>query len=318
MAISALLALAAVGCGGGATTVQKTVTVGAPASVQSLVLAHRTPEAPRLEPGELLQSATGCSRGAGGRVKVIRLYSDVGSCIRVEPRDRLLFINSTGIGPGHREPNPVRVTLGGYEARVGPGQSALFPAPAGTYLARGLHKTNTHANSPAPSLMVLPEGCAIKRPKPGEGLCFAAAAPRCPPSQLRVHHDRTGVAAGTVYATFAVVNRSGRTCPVTGYPRVVALGADGVAIGAPAKPDPALTTMRGTFPKVIALGPGKAAIFEMRWADAGVFPPGQCRPKATTALRFILPHARRPRDVPYQLQRCVGERTQGLAVGRIE
>jgi hypothetical protein len=59
-----------------------------------------------------------------------------------------------------------------------------------------------------------------------------------------------------VYATFAVVNRSGRTCTVTGYPRVVALGADGVAIGAPAKRDPALTTMRGTFPKVIALGPG--------------------------------------------------------------
>jgi Protein of unknown function (DUF4232) len=318
MAISVLLALTAVGCGGSATTVQKTVTAGAPAPVQSLVLAHRTPEGPRIEPGEHLQSATGCSHGAGGRVKVIHLYSDVGKCIRVEPRDRLLFVNSTGIGPAHREPNPVAVTLGGYEARVGPGQSALFPVPAGTYLAGGLHRADTHANSPAPSLMVLPDGCAIKRPKPGEGLCFAAAAPRCRPSRLRVHDDRTGAAAGTVYATFAVVNRSGRTCTVTGYPRVVALGADGVAIGAPAKADPALTTMRGAFPKVVALGPGKAAIFEMRWADAGVFPPGQCQPKATTALRFTLPRARGPRDVRYQLQRCAGERTQGLAVGRIE
>lgn len=161
------------------------MTAVAPAPVQSIVLAHRSPEGPRIEPGEHIQS--GCSRERGGRVKAIHIYSGAGHCIRVEPRDRLLFVNSTDIGQDPREGNEVVVTLGGYEARIGPGQSALFPAPAGPYLALGLHRTNTHADAPAPLVMVLPEGCAIPNhglPRgpplaPGEGLCFVEGAPPC-------------------------------------------------------------------------------------------------------------------------------------------
>lgn len=323
MAISALLALAALGCGGGATTVQKTVTASAQSPVQGLVLAHRTPEAPRLEPGEHLQSASGCSRERGGRVKTIHVYPDVGHCIRVEPRDRLLFVNSTGIGPERREANEVVITLGSYEARIGPDQSALFPAPAGSYLARGLHRTNTHADAPAPSVMVLPEGCAIPNrglPRgaplaPGEGLCFVEGAPRCPGSKLRVRVGRTGVAAGTVYQRFEVLNRSDRTCTVSGFPRLQAVDARGRPIGPPAEPDPLLTTMSGDHPRVIVLESGGVATFEMNYGEAANYSPS-CKPRQSAALRVTIPRASPSQRVRYGFERCA--RHQGFNVGRIE
>ena len=322
MAILALLALAAGGCGGGASTVQKTVTVSARSPVQELILAHRAREATRLEPGEHVQSASGCSREHGGRVKTIHVYSDVGHCIRVEPRDRLLFINSTGIGPDRREPNEVVISLGSYEARIGPSQSALFTAPAGTYLARGLHRTNTHADAPAPLVMVLPEGCAIPNHglgrgaplPPGEGLCFLEGAPRCPGSKLRVREARTGVAAGTVYQALEIVNRFHRTCTVSGFPRLQALDANGRRIGPSAEPDPALTTMTGNHPRVIVLEAGGVATFEMNYGEAANYSP-DCRPRESAALLIAVPGARSSLRVPYRFERCP---RQDFNVGRIE
>jgi hypothetical protein len=112
-AISALLVFGAVGCGGAASTARKTVSVGVRAPVQNLVLAHRTPEGPRIEAGGHIQSAGGCSQVRGGRVKTIYLWPDAGHCIRITPNDRLLFVNFTDTGPEHREASEVVITLGG-------------------------------------------------------------------------------------------------------------------------------------------------------------------------------------------------------------
>jgi hypothetical protein len=322
VAISALLALVAVGCGGGASTVQKTVTAAAQSPVQNLVLAHRIPEAPRLEPGEHLQSASGCSQVGGGRVKTIYVWPDAEHCIRVTPGDRLLFVNFTGFGPDQRDANPVELSLGGYEARIGLGQSALFEAPAGSYLARGLHRTNTHADAPAPSVMVLPEGCAIPNHglgrgaplPPGEGLCFLEGASRCPGSKLRVRVGRTGAAAGTVYQRFEVVNRFHRTCTVSGFPRLLAVDAHGRSLGPPAQRDPLLSTMSGDHPKVIVLEPGGIATFEMNYGEAVNYSP-DCGPRTSAALLVTLPDGESSHRVPYRFERC---RRQGFNVGRIE
>jgi hypothetical protein len=322
-AVVAGLASILVGCGGGAATVRETVTVTAEPPVQALTLAHRVPEGPRIESGQHLQSASGCSRERGGRVKTIHLYSDVGHCIRIEPRDRLLFVNWTGIGGDRREANEVVVTLGRYEARIGTGQSALFPAAAGTYLARGLHRVNTHADASAPSVMVLPEGCAIpnhglgRAPlPPGEGLCFIEGAKPCPASKLRVRVARTGAAAGTVHQAFELVNRSGRTCIVSGFPRLLAVDARGRPLGAPSQRAPQVTTMSGGHPKVIVLEPGGIATFEATYGEAANYVPS-CAPRHSSALLVTLPGARHPQPVEYELERCTRP-SQGLNVGRIE
>src|SRR5712664_4739093 len=100
-AVAALLTVGAAGCGGGAggpTTVFRTVTTSANPAVHRLAFAHRDPEAPRVEPGHQPHSEAGCIEPRGGRVKTVYLRSEGETCVRVAPRDRLLFVNATGVG----------------------------------------------------------------------------------------------------------------------------------------------------------------------------------------------------------------------------
>lgn len=307
----ALLALPA-GCGGGSSTVVKTVTT-APAPAQSLVIAHRAAEGPRLAPGEGTQGAGDCTEAGGGGVKTIRLRSTGESCVRAAPRDRLLFVNETGIGAHHREPNPVELGLGDYKAWAGIGKSALFPT-AGSFLGPGLHPVDTGAGAATVDVLVLPEGCALHDPEPGEGLCFAAGAPPCPGPKLLVRAGRAGAAAGTIYQRFEVVNRSRATCTVSGFPHIVALDAHGHPIGPPARLDHLLTTMSGNHPRRIALAPGGIAVFEMNYGEAANYSP-PCGARKTAALRITIPPSGPPQRVPYEMERCP---EQGLNVGRIE
>jgi hypothetical protein len=321
IAAGAILAAVAAGCGGGTKTVERTVTVEVVPPAQNLTLAHQNPELPRREPGAPGQSASGCTRESGGRVKTLHVYPDVGNCIRIEPSDRLLFVNSTGNGPKELGAREVVVTLGRYEARIDPGRSAIFAAPVISYLALGLHQVKVRGG-PGPEVLVLPEGCALpnhglSRPPlpPGEGLCFAAGAPPCDRSKLTVRAGRTGLAAGSVYQPFEVLNRSSRTCTVSGVPRLVAVDRDGRSIGPPATHEPGLSTMTGDHPKVIVLEPGGIAAFEMRYGEAANFSP-PCGERWSTALRVTIPPGP-PTIVPYRMERCPNG-VQGFGVGRVE
>jgi hypothetical protein len=314
VAIATVVALAISGCGGGTATVVKTVTTDVPSPSQRLVLAHRAPGGPRFTLGPHIQSASGCQSEGARAVKTINVYPDTETCIRLAPRDRLLVINSTGEGGNRIGANPVRVSLGGYDAYVRVGDSALFPV-AGSYLGIGLHEIDTHGEAPAPSVLVVPEGCSTRNPRPGEGLCFAVGAPRCPGSALRVRAARGGAGLGTAYQPFDVVNRSGGTCTVTGFPRLVAVDGHGRPIGPPARQDPGTTTMRGDHSAAIALGPGDSATFEMTYGQAANYSPS-CEPRKSASLRINLPPAGPPQEVPYRMERC--PHTQGFNVGRLE
>jgi hypothetical protein len=246
-------------------------------------------------------------------VKTTNLYPDVGNCITLSPRDRLLVVNSTGEG-SPREAHPVRVSLGDYDAEVGIGDTALFP-PAGTYLGIGLHQLDTHGEAPAPSVLVVPEGCSPRDPRPGEGLCFGGGSPRCRGLALRVKAVRGGAGLGTVYQPFEVVNHSGRTCTVSGFPRLSAVDRRGRPIGPPARQDPATTTMSGGHSATIALGPGDAATFEMTYGEAANYSPS-CGPRKSAALRVTVVAAGPSQELPYRMERC--PHTQGFDVGRLE
>jgi hypothetical protein len=314
MAVATLLASLAAGCGGGTTTVERTVTTPSRASVQSLVIARLSSKRREPEAGEHTLGATKCAEEPGAGVQTIHVYSDLSTCVRVSPQARLLFVNSTGRGPKHREPEPVEITVGAYEASIDIGQSALFPAPVGSYLRLGLHEAGTSTTAQQPSVLVLPEGCAIKNPEPGEGLCFAAGAPRCPGPELETRVGRGGAAAGTDYQHFEVVNRSRHTCTVSGYPRLLALDAQGRPIGLPGTPEHLLSTMSGNHPKLIALEPAGVATFVMSYVAAANFSP-PCGERRSAALRVTLPPAGPSQRLPYRMELCP---RQSFNVGRIE
>jgi hypothetical protein len=137
----------------------------------------------------------------------------------------------------------------------------------------------------------------------------------CDRSKLSVRAGRTGLAAGTVYQRFEVVNRSGQTCTASGVPRVIAVDRHGRPIGPPATHEPALSTMTGEHPKVIVLEPGGIATFEMRYGEAANFSP-PCEERWSTALRVAIPPGP-PASVPYRMERCPNG-VQGFGVGRVE
>jgi hypothetical protein len=66
---------------------------------------------------------------------------------------------------------------------------------------------------------------------------------------------------------------SGRTCTVSGIPRVIAVDQQGRAIGPAATHDPSLSTMTGDHPKVIVLEAGGVATFQSRYGAAANFSP---------------------------------------------
>jgi hypothetical protein len=319
-AVTGVLALIAAGCGGGSggtSTVTETVTTAAPAPIQKLVIGRRDPEAVRRREAGAYRSPADCQEVKGGRVKTIPLRSDSAGCFQVAPRDQLLFVNSTGIGPRREEPDQAHVSLGGWEATIEAGGSALFPKPVGDYLGIGLHSVYTNATVQRPSILVLPEGCAVKHPKAGESLCFAAGAPPCRGSELGYRTPMGGAGAGTYYQQIQVVNRSDRTCTVTGFPRLVALDPSGHLIGRIPNWGRTTTIPSGRHPRKIALGPGGAAIFELNTTNAGDYSRSACRPRKAGTLVISVPSSGpAAKSVAYDWELCG---TGGNArAGRIE
>lgn len=244
-------------------------------------------------------------------MKTVFLRSEGETCVRVAPRDRLLFVDATGSGGG------AEVSLGSFQAYIGIGGSALFPAPVGTYLGLGSHRAQTGADATAPWILVLPEGCQVKDTEPGESLCFAAGAPPCHAGGLALHQGGGGGALGTDYQHVLLVNRSARTCSVAGYPEVQAVDAEGGAIGVPFHTGASTPSDTGGHPRTITLEPGAAATFEMNTGTAANHPRSTCRPRKADHVKVTIPGAGdSPLSLPYELEVCA--RGGNVSVGRIE
>lgn len=312
-----VLVLVVAGCGGGATTVVRTVTTPAWPPRGRLSLAHRDPEAPRVEPGHRPRSEAGCVEPRGGRVKAVVLRSAGETCARVAPRDRLLFVNAVGVGHGPGEPEPIEVDAGPFSAYAPTEGSAVFAAPVGTYLALGLHRVETTAGATAPLVLVLPEGCRVKDTRPGESLCFAGHRPPCKASDLRVRTARGGAGLGTYYGHDLLVNRSARVCTVSGFPHVVPLDSRGRPVVPKIPARPSATTMSGNHPRTIALEPGAAATFEINTTAAANYSRSACLPRKAATLRIHIPGAGSGTlSVPYGMELC--STGSNATVGRIE
>jgi len=159
------------GCGGGSGgSATDQVRMPRPPAPRTVV-GHRIGPA-RVEPGGQLLPASPCLTFGRNGTTEVHIFSDAPHCTRVEPGERLLFVNDTGIGAQHAGATPVRVRVGNYAVRIEPRGKGLIRAPVATYLGRGSHRVQT-AGGRGAMVLVLPQDCAIRPPAaPGEELCF--------------------------------------------------------------------------------------------------------------------------------------------------
>jgi hypothetical protein len=260
-----LVAALASGCGSGASTMTSASTtrptagpthrrspgVGWTAPVSKTVGFLRVPRGAGRLPGTEGIGAKGC-QVEGGRGE-IGIFADVPqpSCVRVTGKEPVSVVNRTGAY--HRsQDHPITVRLGPYRARLRP-QQAIRLAPAGRFLGRGYHQVKIGGGRGGPGILVLPSDCAIRRPEPGEPLCFAGdragrlrrwrrtlarmGPPACRGRDLLVSSERHSSigSGGTIYTRFFVTDRSSRPCTLAGVPKVVGLDRRGrdVAVGEP-------------------------------------------------------------------------------------
>lgn len=149
--------------------VHETATTRPP--TQRTVIGRRLGPA-RVEPGEQVLPASPCEKFGKNGTTTIHIWPDAGHCARVEPGERLAFVNHTGIGPRHAGAVAIRVLIGDYELSIGPHGNGRIPAPVETYLGRGSHRVRI-AGAPGWTILLLPPVCAIRPPAaPGEKLCF--------------------------------------------------------------------------------------------------------------------------------------------------
>jgi len=134
-------------------------------------IGHRLGPA-RVESGTQALPASPCGTFGRNGTTTVHIFSDAGHCARVEPGERLVFVNDTGIGPQHTGAAAIRILAGDYELWIGPHESGLIPAAVQTYFGRGSHRVRI-AGAPGATILLLPPVCAMRPPaEPGEELCF--------------------------------------------------------------------------------------------------------------------------------------------------
>jgi hypothetical protein len=314
-----LLAAAVVGCGSGSdtATTRSTVRRGTPsvpaptrrsspgvgwkAPISKVVGFLRIPPGVGRLPGTEGTGAKGCQVEEGRGE--IGIFTDVPqpSCVRVAPDEPVSVVNRTGAS--HRsEGHPITLRIGPYGTRLGPQQAIRF-APVGRFLGRGYHQVKIGSGRGGVGILVLPSGCAIRRPEPGQQICFAggragqpgrrvrtgrSGATACPSSALAVSPERHSSigSGGTTYTRFFITDLSRRPCTLAGIPRVVSLDPKGRK-GDVAEPVPLLSPGSRSGRPRVRIGPGEAATFLVAHYDG--IGAGRCHFAKTTGLRVSIP-----------------------------
>ena len=139
--------------------------------------------------------------------------------------------------------------------------------------------------------LALPAGSAAQR-------AHTASAGRCPASGLVAWLDTNGNgAAGTIFYTLHLTNLSGHRCTVRGYPGVSPAALSGRQIGPGA-------LRSGMAVHTVTLPNGVGAKANLGIAEAGNFPPANCRQTTAAGLRVFAPGSTVARFVPFPFAAC--------------
>jgi hypothetical protein len=189
------------------------------------------------------------------------------------------------------------------------------PSPRASVQVPARHRRRFHASGPRTTG---PHGARMREPAGSTRGRTPPAAP-CGSARFGIHKVfPSTAAAGTQYTSYVITNLSHRTCTVSGYPRIVALGADGRTISGPAPTSAFLPHTGRRGPRTVTIaGHGTASVLV---ESSDVDPLGRvkdCRPRAVSGDRILLPGSRRAETMPSVVAKaCAGG--AGVAVGPIE
>lgn len=139
-----------------------------------------------------------------------------------------------------------------------------------------------------------------------------AALPPCPTSGLSVSVNPSGSgAAGSVYYTMTLTNKSGYTCTLTGYPGVSGVTSSGVQLGNAASRNPSSVT------KTVTLTNGASATSTLQVTDVGNFPSSACAPASAWGLRIYPPNQTSSVLVKFPFQACAKTGPSYLSVSTV-
>jgi hypothetical protein len=132
----------------------------------------------------------------------------------------------------------------------------------------------------------------------------------CATRDLQVKVGTAEGAAGSIYQNIDFTNISATACTLYGYPGVsLAAGVPVTQVGAAASRSTAASAA------VVTLGAGQTANALLRVTEAGNYPAGTCKPKATTYLQIYPPGQTTPTYLQYTSTGCTSSAVNLLSIG---
>ncbi|HEX3737055.1 MAG TPA: DUF4232 domain-containing protein [Solirubrobacterales bacterium] len=141
----------------------------------------------------------------------------------------------------------------------------------------------------------------------------AATTKGCPASSLvvSVAEEPGGGAAGSIYYRIELTNLSGKTCTVSGFPKVNAVDLKGRTIGAAAK------QAAGKKARPVKLEKGDTALATLQIVDALNYSPDECRPTWVAGVRVGVPGGAGSKVAPLAFLTCALASAKTLSVGPV-
>lgn len=141
----------------------------------------------------------------------------------------------------------------------------------------------------------------------------SAGASRCSASGLVVWLNTQGNgAAGSSYYQLQLTNLSGRTCSLSGFPGVSAVGLSGAQLGSSAERE-----VPSGKAKTVRLANGASAVATLRIVEAGNFPKSTCRQTTAAGLRVYPPGQTSSKVVPFPFEACARTGPAYLSIGSV-
>lgn len=193
------------------------------------------------------------------------------------------------------------VLLAGCSASSSTPTAVASTAPPGGTATPEASVTSATALAPtaaSPYATPSPRGPASPSPTAGPAGCAT--------TQLSLSLGQQQGAAGTDYQTLVLTN-TGLSCRLRGFPGVSLLRADGGQVGASA----AATGPRGAQ---VLLAPRSSAYAVLSIANAGNYPPADCRPQPATRIRVYPPGQTTPLTAAASVQACSAPGVRQLRV----
>ena len=145
----------------------------------------------------------------------------------------------------------------------------------------------------------------------GASRAAAASSPACTPRGLVIWLDTQGSgAAGSTFYTVELTNLSGRTCTLSGYPRVAGVDLAGRRLGGAA-------TRFVSHRSPVTLANRSTASFILQITEVGNFPASACRQVTAAGLRVVLPSQRASKVIPFPFQACSRSGPTYLSAGAV-